>query len=91
MSLHEEIEPISYAEAKSKGLDYYFSGEPCKYNQVAKRNIKTRHCLCFICVAKQQYQVKNYHDENRDKRNLQRVTRNKKTRIKPHNPVFIKP
>lgn len=58
---------ITYKQAKELGLNYYYTGNPCMYNQLAKRNIKTRHCLCFICVAKQNHKELEYANNNRDK------------------------
>ena len=84
-------EVISYSDAKKQGLDYYFTGKPCMYNQIEKRNIKSRHCLCFICLAKQSYKCRKYHDENRDQRRSTKNESAKRIRIKPRNPTFTKP
>jgi hypothetical protein len=36
---------ISRQEAIAKGLDRYFTGEPCKYGDVAERDVSTGACL----------------------------------------------
>ena len=35
---------ISRAEAKARGLKFYFTGEPCKHGHVAERNVDRREC-----------------------------------------------
>lgn len=85
-----EKEIISYAEAKEKGLDFYFSGNPCKYNQIAPRFIKTRHCSCFICVAKQKFKEAEWDKNNPEKAKERRKRHMKNKRIEKCNPVFIK-
>jgi endogenous inhibitor of DNA gyrase (YacG/DUF329 family) len=37
--------PISREDAITKGLDRYFTGEPCKYGDVAERDVTTGACL----------------------------------------------
>jgi hypothetical protein len=38
---------ISRQEAINKNLKYYFTGKPCLYGHVTKRNVKTK--LCYGC------------------------------------------
>jgi hypothetical protein len=44
--------PIAREEAIAKGLDRYFTGEPCKYGDIAERDVTTGACLkcrALIC------------------------------------------
>ena len=38
---------VSRAEAKAKGLRFYFTGKPCKHGHVAKR--KVLNAVCVDC------------------------------------------
>ena len=82
---------ISRSDAKNLGLEFYFSGKPCLYNQISQRRVSTGHCQCFICIAKQKHKESLYQKNNPQKRR-EKVNRcAKKKRIKKSNPVFIKP
>lgn len=83
-------EIISYKEAKELGLKSYFTGEPCLYRQVAERLVSTRHCQCFICVAKQKHKEKEYRENNPDRGRESYNRSAKRKRIEKCNPTFIK-
>lgn len=84
-------EIIDYKKAKEIGMSYYFTGKPCMYNQIAIRDIKTRHCQCFICASKQRFKESEWAKNNKDNVAKRHKKWRKKNRTKPTNPVFIKP
>lgn len=44
----EEKKIISRSEAKAFGIEYYFTGKPCKYGHIAERKITNYGCVeCF--------------------------------------------
>jgi hypothetical protein len=50
---------ISRRDAKAKGLKWYFTGTPCKYGHIAKRQVS--NCGCVDCTA---IATKLYHERN---------------------------
>ena len=82
---------ISRADALDQGLEFYFSGKPCLYNQIALRRVSSQQCQCFICVAKQRHKEKEARLQSAEKYNKTRRDRDKAERVAPHTPVFIKP
>lgn len=83
-------EIITRKDAIEQGLEFYFSGKPCMYNQIALRRVSSQQCQCFICVAKQRYKEKEMRLQNTEKYNKTRRDKGKAERVEPHNPVFIK-
>ena len=50
------MEIISKAEAIRRGLNYYFTGKPCKYGHVARRLLSSPHCTeCKLEKRKRRY------------------------------------
>ena len=50
--------PIERAEAKAKGLRFYFTGKPCKHGHVAEREVLNATCVeCERAVMKK-YRLK---------------------------------
>lgn len=87
----DKLTVVSYKDAKEQGLSYYFSGKPCMYNQVAIRDIKTRCCQCFICVAKNAFKGRDWAKNNKEKESKRKNEWARKKRVEPRNPTFIKP
>ena len=59
---------ITKSDAIQSGLQYYFTGVPCKHGHLGKRNVKYGVCLgCARATAK-----KIYSDEQRRKEKLER-------------------
>ena len=44
------VDLISLNTARKLGLTHYFTGKPCKYGHIAKRQVSNRSCV--ICVKK---------------------------------------
>lgn len=68
---------ISRAEAKAKGLKYYFTGEICKRGGVSHRRVSDKACTCDNCRdVKRHWRKKNresiaernrrYYEENQE-------------------------
>ena len=55
------MEIITRAEAKQKGLKFYFTGKPCKRGHISESRVSGSDCL----MCKVQYRADN--KENRDK------------------------
>lgn len=56
------MEHITRKSALESGLNYYFTGIPCKYNHIAKRFVV--HGTCYDCVLNKN---KIYNKKNADK------------------------
>lgn len=71
------MEIISKSEAIRRGLNYYFTGKPCKYGHIARRLLSSPHCTdCKLEKRKRYYRnnvvverekSRNYHYANREK------------------------
>lgn len=71
------MEIISKAEAIKQGLNYYFTGKPCKRGHIAYRLLSSPHCSqCNIEKRKKRYQnnieqqretARNYYHSNKQK------------------------
>jgi len=60
----QKLVKISRQEAIAKGVDRYFTGEPCKYGDIAERDVTTGACLkCRALI---------YETENNEKRKKER-------------------
>lgn len=57
----KQPEIISRAEAKSQGLKYYFTGNPCKRGHIDKRFVV--NWTCYSCSLEDNIR---YHDENHE-------------------------
>lgn len=51
--------PSSKKEAQVSGLDYFFTGQPCKRGHIAQRRTKNGGCFECISEAKKRYREKN--------------------------------
>lgn len=70
------MEIISKEEAIKRGLNYYFTGKPCKNGHIARRLLSSPHCAECKLEKRKQYYVKNidaqrakgrnYHHRNRE-------------------------
>lgn len=63
-----EHEIISRAEAKAKGLKFYFTGKPCKHGNVAPRTSSKCICTCMECRKAERKRVSIHYDSNREDR-----------------------
>lgn len=52
---------ISRAEAKSQGLKYYFTSNPCKHGHVSKRLVSNKNCWDCALIAKSKDYKENRH------------------------------
>lgn len=69
---HEDMrqkqpEIISRAEAKARGLKYYFTGEPCKNGGIGKRRVSSCICVCENCYASHKEKEKDRYHQNKEK------------------------
>ncbi|MEL0309902.1 MAG: hypothetical protein VXA18_03820, partial [Gammaproteobacteria bacterium] len=71
-------EIISRAEAKKKGLKYYYTGKPCKQYHFAKREVRKSECV--IC-KKLYFQKRNLTDKENLRRYRQKYQSSKKYKI----------
>lgn len=76
-------EIITRVEAKAQGLKHYYTGEPCKYRQIAVRDVSNGNCHCFICRAKKTYANKKWRANNRERSREIINASAKRRRIKP--------
>lgn len=65
---------ISYKEAKSQGLKYYFTGKPCGRGHLSKRSVSSRNCWdCNLFLARGNANklayMAEYSAANRDREN----------------------
>lgn len=57
---------ISRKEAKTQGLERYFTGKPCKNGDLVERRTSDGHCLGDACEGRRERRRKAYYQENRD-------------------------
>ena len=55
------MEKISRSQAKQLGLKYYFTGEPCKFGHISKRQVV--NCTCCQCTSIKTHQWREKHPE----------------------------
>lgn len=78
-------EIISRAEAKSKGLKYYFTGEPCPNGMVSKRLVSTCRCSCDECKRSRAKYARSYRSNNPDRFSAYEKSRHIRHREKRNN------
>lgn len=69
------MEIITRKEAKHKGLEWYYTGQPCKYGHFSERRVASGDCLeCMRLRSKHEYDQTNgarhkrLYYENRDEK-----------------------
>lgn len=60
-------EIITRAEAKARGLKFYFTGQPCSRGGLAERLVSGNKCQCEACKVLALETARRYREENRDK------------------------
>lgn len=82
--------PRSRAEAKAKGLRFYFTGEPCRNGHTARRN--TSNQICITCDS--EWRAKNRQALLSSKRERYRANRDRELeyarRYRAENPDRVK-
>ena len=63
-------EIISLAEAKERGLKFYFTGNPCKSGNISARYVSDSKCKCSECMAINKKRNSTNYLKNRDVRLL---------------------
>lgn len=82
---------ISRKEAKEQGLDFYYTGKPCKHGHVSKRYVSTG--VCLECIKNYN---KEYREENREsikeynKEHKKEYYQENKERVKKYNKEYHK-
>lgn len=61
-----EHEIIARAEAKAKGLKFYFTGKPCKNGGLSLRRVSSGHCICEQCSLSAKIRKRICYDNNRE-------------------------
>lgn len=59
-----EHETISRAEAKAKGLKFYFTGKPCRNGGIGLRRVSNGVCVCLLCVKKKSDGSRSFYERN---------------------------
>lgn len=79
---------ITRKQAREHGLRFFYTGEPCKYNQYAERRTSNGTCICFIHDALLRASSKEWRKNNNE--GSRRINRNsaKRKRTQPCNPTF---
>ena len=62
----KQPEIISRAEAKSQGLKFYFTGEPCPRGGVNYRRVSNCSCMCDKCREAEAEHIRRWREENRE-------------------------
>lgn len=58
------VKVISISEAKQLGERYYFTGRPCKNNNVNKRRVSDSRCVCDKCRDENKKRCKQWGQKN---------------------------
>lgn len=70
------MEIIALAKAREQGLEYYYTGKPCKYGHVCQRSTKYKYCLKCNEINPKAWRAQNpgyqkdWKTKNPDKRKL---------------------
>lgn len=56
---------VTKAEAKASGMSWYFTGSPCKWGHIAKRNIAPGDCMTCAAIRSANHRAAN-PNENRE-------------------------
>lgn len=79
---------ISRDRAKAIGMKHFFTGKPCKYNQVALRRTSNGCCLCLLHNALLLASSNEWKKQNPERRRAINRQYEIRQRIAPHNPTF---
>lgn len=80
----KQPEIISRAEAKERGLKYYFTGNPCVRGEVAARKTNDSSCLCVKCREAARARSRKWDKNN------QKLKAEQSKRYRRNNPEKIK-
>lgn len=83
-----QLHLISRKQAKAMGLKRFFTGKPCKYNQVALRRTSNGTCACFICNALRMNNVQEWRKNNKESYRAQQARAYKAAKLRPSVPTF---
>lgn len=86
----KQPEIISRAEAKERGLKYYFTGNPCGRGEVAARKTNDSSCLCVKCreAARDRRRKCEKRNPKLKAERSKRYRRNKPDKIKERNKRY---
>ncbi len=62
----QTMEKISRNDAMRNGLQYFFTGKPCKRGEVFYRRTSNGHCCCEKCHVEQAKRQKNWQERNKE-------------------------
>lgn len=79
---------ISRDWAKARGLKHFFTGKPCKYNQVALRRTSNGCCMCYLHSALLIASSDQWRKENPERRRITNRNYERRQRLAPQNPTF---
>ena len=79
---------ISRDRAKAIGMKHFFTGKPCKYNQVALRRTSNGCCSCLLHNAILYASNAEWRKQNPDRRRAINQKSKIRQRTAPHNPTF---
>lgn len=79
---------ISRDRAKAIGMKHFFTGKPCKYNQVALRRTSNGCCACLLHNAILYSRTAEWRKQNPDRRRAINQKSKIRQRTAPHNPTF---
>lgn len=83
------MEVVSRQEAIVKNLKYYFTGKPCKYGHVDKRNTVTRYChACRLIINRNNNKKNNVMKNYYKKYPLRNTLSSAKKRAKKKGIIF---
>lgn len=61
------MDKISKKEAEAAGMDFYFTGKPCKNGGIAPRRTSNYQCTCETCKSMDIERTKRYVEENKER------------------------